>query len=522
MPEGAHILGAAKVTGRLRGNVNLGSLHALTMREYADYENGAGEKRQEVEPASYYTVNRAQKEIHDGRQGLGVMATSAQRMFRGDELRADINSASYVGGIDGWTALDKGKTYMLGGWGGFSHVRGTVERMIALQRSSTHYFQRPDATHLAVDSSATSLNGFAGRLQLNKEKGNVILNSALGVISPGFDANDLGYNTRADQFNSHLGGGYKWTKPTRRVRDASVIGSVFGNFDFGGNNTWAGLWSDAYVQFLNYYNAELTLAVNPWTLNTTRTRGGPLTRNPPGWEYNFNVHTDSRQPWVFEAGRYGYIIAKNDWNGGVWLTAQWKPASNVNLQLSPELFWNHDWLGWVDAFDDPTATHTSGQRYVFAQLDQTQLSASIRMNWTFTPKLSLQLYAQPLITSGKYSGFKELSQPKSYSFRFYTPDGVQYARDAEGNGTYTIDPDGSGPAESYSFDDPNFDYRSLRGNLILRWEYMPGSALFFVWTHGRVEDGNRGDFNLPRSLERLSRADQDNILLIKATYWLGI
>ena len=522
IPDGAHILGAAKVTGKLRGNWNIGSLHALTMREYADYDNGAGTQRQEVEPAAYYTVNRTQHEMNEGRQGVGAILTSSQRLFHEDGLRADMNGQSYVGGLDGWTALDKDKTYMLAGWGGFSHVRGTAARITDLQQASTHYFQRPDAAHVAVDSAATSLTGFAGRLTLNKEKGNVILNSAVGTLSPGYDVNDLGYNSRADVINSHVGFGYKWTQPTKWTHYANVLGAFYTNFDYGGHNTWAGFWSDTYLQYRSYYSTDLSIALNPRTLNATRTRGGPLTENPPGWEFNFNGYSDDRRPWVFGLGCYGYAVAGNDRNAGVWLSAKWKPAANLDVQVAPEIFWNKDWVAWVDSFEDPAATRTFGNRYVYGELDQTQLSASIRMNWTFTPKLSLQLYAQPLITSGDYFNFKELSRPHSYSFHVYNRDEIQFARDTDGYGSYTVDPDATGPASSFSFDDPNFDVRSLRGNMILRWEYLPGSTLFLVWTHGRSQDGNRGEFNLRRSLDRLARADQDNILLVKATYWLSL
>ena len=86
--------------------------------------------------------------------------------------------------------------------------------MINLQQSSTHYFQRPDRDYATLDSSATSLSGYAGRITLNKQKGNMMINAALGFISPGFESGDLGYLSRTDVINYHVGTGYKWSNPT--------------------------------------------------------------------------------------------------------------------------------------------------------------------------------------------------------------------------------------------------------------------------------------------------------------------
>jgi len=80
---------------------------------------------------------------------------------------------------------------------------------------------------------------------------------------------------------------------------------------------------------------------------------------------------------------------------------------------------NHDHSQWVTEIADPTAAATYNKRYVFAKLNQNTLAADIRLDWTFTPRLTLQLYAQPLYGAADYSGFKELSRPKSYEFLIY-------------------------------------------------------------------------------------------------------
>jgi hypothetical protein len=518
VPEGAHILGAAKLTGRLAPGLTFGSLHAVTMRERAELSYRDQRSLSDVEPATYYMVTRAQKEIAAGFRGFGGLITATHRSFAEEHLKSEINSDAYTGGLDGWTFLDRNRAYAISGWLGLSHIRGTPERMIEVQRSSGHYFQRPDARHVSVDSAATSLTGWAARLLLNKEKGNWRLNSAVGIISPGFDSNDLGYLSRTDVINTHVGGGYRWATPTSWTQDATLTNITWSNWDFDGNNTHLGSWAGLYLQFLNYWTMNLSGCGVGRTVNTTRTRGGPLTINRPGWELNADVTTDSRKPWVLSAGTSGYTAARDYFDRTIWMDAEWKAAGNLSLIVGPQLTWSNYWLRWVGAFEDSLAVATYGTRYVFSAIRQTELSASLRLNWTFTPKLSLQVYAQPLISSADYFDFRELSRPKSFDFHTYPASDVSYDSAED---TYTIDPDGGGPAQSFSFSQPDFDYRSLRGNVVLRWEYRPGSIAYLVWTHGREDSEMRGRFDLGRALDRLFDAPSDDILLVKVTYWLN-
>ncbi len=518
VPEGVHIIGAGKFTAKLGKNWNVGSLHAVTMRETADIEYEGERSEAEVEPLTYYTVTRGQKDIQDGFRGVGGIFTGTHRFFKEERLKDDINREAFVGGMDGWSFLDEKRVYCLTGWLGLSHLQGTTERITSVQRSSRHYFQRPDASHVHVDSNATSLTGWAGRLMLSKEKGNWMMNHAVGVISPEFDSNDLGYMSRADLINTHIGLGYKWTKPTRWTQYADVSFMHWTNFDFGGNNTALGSWLGTYLQFPNYWSLNLSADALPWSVNNTRTRGGPLTLNRPGWETSFSLYSDNRRPVVGGVGSSRFITAADHWTHSLWTSVEWKPASNLSFSVGPELYLTQLFVQWVDRFKDSLATRTYGNRYVFAAIKQTELSASLRVNYTLTPKLSVQAYAQPLFSSGDYSDFRELSKPKSFDFYTYPAADVQYDPSAD---EYTIDPDGSGPAESFSFSNPDYDYHSLRGNIILRWEYRPGSALYLVWTHNQSYDESRGEFDLNRSWDHLFSTKPDNIFLIKATYWIS-
>jgi uncharacterized protein DUF5916/cellulose/xylan binding protein with CBM9 domain len=490
-PDGAHILGALKLTGKLAGSWNVGGLTALTARENATLVDSLRNRwTQEIEPLAVYGVYRAQKEFAKGRQGLGFITTVAARSFDDAALRDARNGSGVFVGMDGWTFFDTTKTWVTTAWMGVTRISGTSARMTAVQQNSTHYFQQPDAGHVSVDSGATSLDGAAVRLTLAKQRGNTFVNSAFGVISPGFDLNDLGFLSRTGIINMHVGGGRTWTKPGKLFRYAETGGALFRNYDWDGNINWSGAFNFGYVQFKNYYWINWNTAYNPWTVNNRRTRGGPLTLTPPGYQFGIDLGSDERKTFVVGAGMGTYYRSGADHEWWSYANLKYRPAPNVSVTVGPNFSVAANPLQYVDTIVDASATATYGVRYIFARLRQTELSAGIRLNWTYSPTLSLQLYAQPLISAGKYDAFKELARPRSND---YTPAAAPY--------------------------NPDFNYRSLRGNAVLRWEYLPGSTLYFVWTQSRESADGLGDFQFGPSMRRMFQAPADNIFMIKASYW---
>jgi hypothetical protein len=517
MPEGVHILGAAKLSGKLPGNWNIGTIHALTQREYGKYSLEGKQFKPEVEPFSYYGIFRAQKEIDNSRQGIGILSTIIERRFSEQRLRDDINDNALTLGVDGWTFLDTSRSWVFTGWAGASRVAGTRERITELQTNSQHYYQRPDAEYMHVDSNATKLTGFAGRFYLNKQKGNIIVNSAFGIISPGFDVNDMGFLNRANLINGHFGIGYLWTKPGKVFRQCDLIGAIFQSYDFDWNSVWRGIFILWESRFLNYMQFNTYFAYNPETINLYRTRGGPLSLNHKGTEQYYYFGTDDRKPLIFTIEYDRYICTTKDNYLQLSTNLEWKIKSNLSMSVGPELMEMNEYAQWVDTFDDPLALKTYGKRYVFGEMKQTEISANIRLNWTFTPQLSLQFYIQPLISHGDYKHFKHLDRPKSYSFHVYPDDQILLC-----NGEYQIDPDGTGPAEPFSFDNPDFNYKSLRGNAVLRWEYRPGSILYLVWTQSRWDDIYEEPVSFRYSAEKLWSTKSDNLFMLKMTYWWSL
>ncbi len=514
-PEMTTILGAVKVTGKVAGNWNIGLLNAITAREYAAVDNAGSRSSQEVEPFSDYSVLRAQKEFNQGRQGLGFMATGVFRDVDDPDLEDILARQALTLGTDGWLQLGKTQMWALTGWLGASRVSGSRDYILDLQQSSLHYFQRPDADHLSFDPDATSLSGWSGRLALNKQKGNVIFNAALGAISPGFEANDLGYQWRGDYINSHLVSGYGWLQPGKVFRSAQLTVAIARGWDFGGNAIMKNHFLFFNGEFLNYWGGEIELGYMDASYDKEATRGGPLLRLPPGYMLSFETYSDSRKPLVFSiySGWSHRKDGSRDFSIGPQL--RWKPRSNISLTVHPEVEFYDTYRQWVTNVEDTLNAATYGKRYIFAHLNEKLLSAEIRLNWIYSPRISLQMYLQPLIAVGRYTEFKDLARPASCSFNYYGSNGSTIAK---GDGEYAVDPDGSGPTPEFVFSDPDFNFKSLRGTVVFRWEYRPGSTLYLVWTQNRQDTANPGDFDFSRDLGDLISAKGDNIFMFKATY----
>lgn len=521
IPNGTHILGAAKISGKISNDWRIGTIHAFTRREFADISSDGNQSSIEIEPLTYYGVFRAQRDYNSGQQGLGILSTYTNRLFKYPDLRNGINKDAFVAAADGWTYLTKDGTYVLSGWGAFSRVTGNKERITALQRSPGHYFQRPDVDYIKVDSSATSLSGYAGRFTLNKNRGAIVINSSFGFLSPKFEINDLGFSTFSDVINTHLLTGYKWTEPTSWYQNVALFTAFYSSFDFGGNRTAAGYYFEGDITFHNIYGGNVSFTYSPETYNARKTRGGPFTLNPISRNFHLNAFTDNRLWYVLSVdgtAKTGEDTKSYD----ITTTLEFKVTPTLTMQIGPEYSKDYFNTQWVTSYPDITAKNTFNRRYIFAHLDQTILSANIRTDWIINPKLSLQVYVQPLIASGKYNNFKELRKPKSYDYLTYGQEGSTIVKTVSESGdiTYALDSDGQGSAVSKTIDNPDFNYLSLRGSAVFRWEYLPGSTLYLVWTQSRLNNELTGEFNFNQSMNDLFDIKPDNIFMLKISYWL--
>lgn len=515
-PDRTTILGAFKLTGRLGSGWNLGFINALTGRERAIVDDLSTRYKDEVEPLTYYGVWRIQKDINGGQQGLGLMATSVIRDLDNEALCSILNKNAFTLAIDGWSFLDKKRNWVIGGWFGGTYVQGSKEALYRLQKSSIHYFQRPDATHVHLDPEATRLSGWAGEFKLVKQQGNHLFIFKSGALSPGFNPNDLGYQSSGSDLIDFLGFyGHQWTKPGKVFRQAMAFGGYFRQYDFGGNKTFDGFGLGFNGVLNNWWAFEYTIFHLAESLNNRLTRGGPLALLPRGYGISANLNSDSRKHVVLQ-GNLSYQHLNHDSNEYfAEFSIRWKPKTNLSLSIGPMIGFRLNETQWVKKLSDPLMTATYGTRYIFGRIDQKIIASEIRINWIFTPRLSLQAYLQPFIAVGKYDRFKQLNRPRAYDYLVFGENGSLI----EDNGDfYTVDPDGGGPASPFTISKPDFNYKSMRGTFVLRWEYKLGSLIYLVWTQNRADFSHPGELALWRDLGDLFTAPGDNIFLIKFTY----
>ena len=334
--------------------------------------------------------------------------------------------------------------------------------------------------------------------------------------------NDLGYGSYSDLINTHFAASYRFTQPTKFYQNAGINAATYGNFDFGGNKTGQGYFIGSYITLLDLSGGNFSFNYNPETYNARRTRGGPLTLNPVSRSYNLFFYTDNRVQWVLNLG--GNLNSGENLNSKeIFANVEVKVSPTLTIQVGPDISKETYHAQWVGAYADPTAQETFGRRYLFARLEQTTFAADIRADWIISPTLSLQVYMQPLIVSGKYNQFKVLQKSKTYDFINYGENGSTLVVNTSPNGdvdSYTLDPDGAGSASAPTIENPDFNYLSLRGSAVLRWEYLAGSTLYFVWTQNRQDVEPNGEFNFKHSMNSLVDLRSDNIFLIKLSYWI--
>lgn len=506
-PGETTILGAAKVTGKLGRGWTIGVLDALTDREQAWYSAEGEVGKKPVEPMTNYMVARAMKEYGKASRA-GFMFTSTNRLLS-DDLESSLREHSYFAGIDGHTLL-KDKSWIVEWLGGTSLVNGSREAIASTQRSGARYFQRPNAGHVELDPSRTSLSGWMGRLMANRQTGKWRPNIQIQALSPGFEINDMGFLPNVDAISSHAVMHYLNNDLTKYTRRISAWAGKWQNWNFDGDNTGNGANANAMVQFKNYWYVFGYGGGQGDKIDDRITRGGPTVLIPGTRHYGGGIGNDSsKRRTTFEV--WTEVLNRDDGGGATYYggTMTYRPSPAVLLSVTPQIGRSRNRIQYVGTFDDPAYEPTFGRRYVFAELDQRTMDLGIRSEWTVSSTLSFQLYAQPFIASGDYENYRQLVRPRDDDFA-----SLEHLRFDNASNELTFD--------SHTFSNPDFNLRSVRGSAVVRWEFRPGSALYLVWNENRSDVVPTGDFSLRRDLSALPHAPSRDVFLIKLSYWLPV
>jgi hypothetical protein len=515
--DAATILGAGKLTGRLASGLSIGALAAVTGREDArTFTPGLGVAAVRVAPLTSYGVVRAQQQFGAAASTAGGILTAVHRGFdASDPLSAVLTRDAFSGGADSTLRL-KGGAYEIAGHLGFSHVEGAPPAILRLQRSSARYFQRPDADYVEEDPARRSLSGLAGSLSARKASGSHWLWSLeAGAESPGFEINDAGQLATADGITFFGQLKYRETTPGRRLHSYSVSLNSENEWNYARDRQFGAIRSDATLTFKNFWQTNLTAWVDLRAQDERLTRGGPSMGTPRSWVTIAQVNNgfQARNRWN---GRVYY--GENELGGQTYRlsgSVSFRPGPRWQLAVDPNYLRDKYPQQYVSTLEGGRP-ETFGRRYVFGFIDRSTLLAQVRVSYTLKPDLTLDLYAEPFAASGRYLRFGELAAPRSRALRVYGTDGTTVAVDPDGSRTIS---DG---AQAFTLDNGDFNVRSFRSNLVLRWEWRPGSLLFVVWQQDRSEEAAHGALVGPGALFDSFRAPGDDVFAVKASFWLPI
>ena len=519
-PTQTDILGAVKVSGKTPGGWSLGLLGAQTARERARFLRSDGSLgRATVEPRAEYFVGRLSRDLRGGNTVLGVAGTATRRQ-EDAAFDALLARDAVVGGTSFEHSWNE-RAWVLSGYTSASRVAGDREYITSLQRSNTHLLQRPDRTDRHVDSARTTLTGTYHALSLAKLGGTHWQGSLTWEsTSPGFDVNDLGFQRRSDVRSLSSVVEYQETRPTWLTRswEAGLSGTQSTNFN--GDVIERRITGEARAEWRNFWELDFVANIQPSTLDDRLTRGGPLARRPLTYFVEASIDSDDRRPTTFNV-EYSYDgSAEDEWGHAVEAEVSIRPNSAVEISLGAEYSREYNRDQFVTAPTDPTSSGMFGRRYVFGDIEQRELGMELRLQWILSPRLSLQTFLEPLVSSGRFARYKELRTPRSFEFDVYGEDLGTITRD-EAAGIVEVDPDAGGPAASFQFRERDFTVRALLGNAVLRWEFRPGSTLFVVWQQQREEEDALADFSATRRPMEAFRVPAENVLLMKVAYWFG-
>ena len=523
-PSFIPIIGAAKLTGKSANGWSVGAVEAVTAQVSSKVYDEASDETTHVtaEPLANYAVGRIQKDINEGNTIIGGMLTSTIRSL--DDVTEDyFHKNATTGGID-FTQYFGDKNYIFQLRTAFSNITGSENAIARTQRSAIHNFERPDADYVEYDPTRTSLSGFGGNLMTGKIGGNFNVFYLSAWKSPGLELNDIGYLRVADQYIGVLVFSYNIYKPFSIFNQMNFGTNIIHAHDFGGTLTNLGDEFSWQAQFKNLWSAYLAGQVYGEETDNHLLRGGPSMKVPGNAGIHGGFDSNDRKKFVVELnGNYSWGFEDSYKSTGIGLEFSYRPISTLSLSVEPEMEKTLNAMQYVTETSVTSGVYTP--RYIFGSIDQNILSLSLRVDYSITPDLTIQYWGQPFFGSGAYDEFKYVTDESAgadeYTDRYheYTSDEISYD---ENDGTYLVDENRDGMID-YTFEKPDFNISEFLHNFVIRWEFLPGSTAYFVWSQQRDYFSDSGVFDLGQQASDLFTDNKPyNVFLIKLSYRFGL
>lgn len=517
-PEFTRILGAMKLSGKTRKGLSIGIMESLVDEAVATAGTHENKRKILIEPRTNYFNTRLQQDYNKGKTIIGGMFTATNRFMDPADSLDFLHKTAYTGGMD-FTHFWKEKTYFVSAKTVFSQVNGSESSIISLQESPRRFYQRPDADHLRVDSSLTSLVGHGGTIEGGKMgQGHWRYLGWVTWRSPGLELNDQGYLRQADIVQQAAWAQYRFWEPKGIFRTFYLNFNQWSGFDFSGTRLYFGGNINSHMQFNNYWSFGYGIDRGITNINRAELRGGPALLFPGDWNQWVSISSDERKKLTLE------FFMFNNWGDkdhsrfiSPGIEVKYHPYDALSISIEPSYNIQRRNLQYVETID-----YTSDKRYILSTLNANILSTDFRINFSISPEFSIQYWGQPFLFAGNYSDFKRVTNPMAddYYDRFHQFEGNEISYD-EASEEYLIDEDMDGNID-YSFGKPDFNFFEFRSNLVARWEYIPGSTIYLVWSQGRTGDNNSGEFNFSNDVNDLFTLESHNIFLVKISFRISM
>ena len=511
-PLATDVLGAAKVSGRVAGRWTIGALAAATSDARAGYLDGGGRVTSlEVEPRALYGAARVQRDFRGGSSALGLFATGVDRGAMSDDLASLLTRRAWFLGTDGRHLAGD---YELSGFAGVSRVAGDAAAITRIMHGPGHFLQRPGARYARDDTTATSATGAAARLRFARVSGRLTWSVTGYGITPRFDVDDAGFQHNADWLLALGAVRYERSEPRngKHLFRRWAIGSdqIALGWSWGGERRATLLNVRFEGSLWSYWGGSLSVDHELSDLSLDLLRGGAAVVVPARTTASLDVYSDSRRATQLQLDAR---LSREPGSGSSVVDIAPSLSSRVTdrLALTGSVELSRSVNGWQYLAEPELANGES--RIVLARLRASTLSFTARADYAFSPDLTLQAYAQPYFGAGRYDRAKYAARDGARAT--IRPLGDRATRLADG--TLAIDFTGDG-SEVAHIPDPDFTLRELHGSAVLRWEYRPGSELFFVWTQTRSAEDQSGSLDVGRDMSTLFGLRPRNVLLVKLSY----
>lgn len=514
VPQNTRILGALKLNGRTEGGFSFGAISAITNKEYGQsYSKYLGSSYEvQIEPLTYFNVIRAEQDLNANSSFVGIKLTGVEReLCSCNGLIDKISKRAYTASTDITLRLDS-NNYELSAILGGSYIEGNKAAMINMQTSPIRYLQRFDSPY-KIDSLSNYLTGVGSVINFKKIGGkNWLWGTTNTLLSPYFELNDIGYMQSVDYLETNNYIKYRENTPNDYFYSLVWENYSINRWDFSGVNT-----KNLFGSNLTYFLPSRDNLFISWdhefsAMSNNKTRGGVLMKKDISNSFVLGYETDWSKITKFILNFYGalYELGGREQNYTFGVTS--RVSNGIEFNFTAKYYINFDTRQYVTTIDGDRP-EVLNKRYIFANIAQNTLSTQFRINFTASPTLTFELYGEPFISNGVYSNYGELEYPRDNKLITYGKDkGTLIAKTNDG---YTVK-DGN---NEFNISNNNFNKLSFRSNFVIRWEWMLGSTLYFVWQQSRFENQINQEFKANNIFNSLS-ATGINSLALKISYWV--